>query len=357
MAAVDVIDLAGIGPVLADRLNDLGIFTTSDLLRAERRRLAEAVDGVTVEQLRRWQAVSEFLEVEGLPLAVAEQLYERQVESVDELSSRSLSALRALVDAMRNDGDIAESPSDDELVAWMRDATCLRYTGTLNGTVTGANKSPIAGVAVSCLDQQTETDARGRFRLRRLPLDRALIVRLEHDGHRPKAEASRAVPPGFVSGQQFRLARKLSHTQSERVLSELDGDVLPPREGAPIRARAQTGAPSERDLLRVTELTDDGGARVASRLFDYDNGIFIVRTYRLTSSSLQPGFRLRDHLRAGSGRWEVVEMTAADVEQYRRRLVEQRARTLPDDPTADEVDRAISAWQAARAATRAGGTG
>lgn len=45
MANIDVTDLSGVGPAVTQRMNELGLFTTSDLLRANRVRLAELVQG------------------------------------------------------------------------------------------------------------------------------------------------------------------------------------------------------------------------------------------------------------------------------------------------------------------------
>ena len=71
MASVDVIDLTGVGPVVTQRMNAFGVFTTADLLRAERRRLAEKIEGVSVAQVRRWQAIAELLDVKGVTVPVA----------------------------------------------------------------------------------------------------------------------------------------------------------------------------------------------------------------------------------------------------------------------------------------------
>ena len=125
MASVDVVELSGIGPAIATRLNELGVFSSSDLLHVSRRRLADLVDGVSVAQVRRWQGVAEFLEVDGVPLPVAEGLYERGVESLDELGSRPLSVLRGLVGALEADGVATANPSDDELVRWIVDTVRL----------------------------------------------------------------------------------------------------------------------------------------------------------------------------------------------------------------------------------------
>ncbi len=352
MASVDVVELSGIGPAIATRLNELGVFSSSDLLRVSWRRLADLVDGVSVAQVRRWQGVAEFLEVDGVPVPVAEGLYERGVESLDELGSRPLSVLRGLVDALEADGVATANPSDDELVRWIVDAVRLRATGALNGTVVDAANAPIAAVAVSCLEQHGVTDAVGRFRLLRLPLGRPLSLFLDHADYVARTvEDVDAAPAGVVRAQRYRLVQRRASSPAPRVLSELDGDELPSLAASAVRLRVQDGAPAEDDLLRVIEIADTGEVRVASRLFAYDSGVFIVRSYRLAADKVAGAPQVGDHLRFSDGRWRPVAMTANQVANYRRRMRERRLRpSIPADPTAADIDRALNGWQAARRA-------
>lgn len=353
MASVGVIELSGIGPALAAAFNGLGVFTTGDLLRVERRRIAREVDGASVAQLRRWQAVSELLEVDGVTLAIAEGLVIRGVDSMDEMSGRPLSSLRDVVATMRADGVIDVVPSDDELVGWITEAVRFRHTGTLNGTVTGSGNAPLAGVSIVGAGQTVESDARGRFRLRGLPLGHPVLVYLEAHGYVAKTVEVDAAPPKVVRGEQFRLSLRRATTPAERVLSELNGDELPPLAGAPVRQRAQNTAPPEHDILRVVEVLAGGDARVISRLFDYSEGVFVVRSYRLAPADLPAGIEAGEHLRFSAGAWKVVTLTAKDIGAYRRKLRERRRwPQLPADPTAADIDRAIREWQAAREAAR-----
>jgi Domain of unknown function (DUF4332) len=352
MASVDVVDLSGIGPALAARLNELGVFSSSDLLRVSRRRLADLVDGVSEAQVLRWQTVAEFLEVDGLPLPVAEGLYERGIGSLDELGSRSLSALRGHVDALAADGVDTTDPSDDQLVRWIVDAVRLRATGTLNGTVVDASNAPIAAVSVSCLGEQAQADARGRFRLRRLPLGRPLSLFLDHADFVPRTvEGVEAAPAGVVRAERFRLLRPHASTPSPRVLSELNGDTLPSLAGGAVRSRVRDGAPDENDLLRVIGLPDTGEVRAASRLFDYDGGLFIVRVYRLPADNVTGTPQMGEHLRFSQGKWRAASMTARQVRDYRRRLRERHLRPpIPDDPTLADLNRVVTEWLEARRA-------
>ncbi|MDQ2974018.1 MAG: DUF4332 domain-containing protein [Acidobacteriota bacterium] len=346
MASIDIIDLTGIGPVVTRVMNELGVFTTADLLRAQRRRLAEKVSGVSLAQVRRWQAIAELLEVKGVTLLIAEGLYAGGVETLDELGARSLNKLRPVLETMHTQGVVPTLPSDDDLVAWMKDALLLRHTGTLNGTVIGADRSPAVGVAVSCMGQRVESDARGRFRLRRLPLGRRLLVYFEHPAYAAKTVKTGPVAPaGVLVGKRFRLARKRAGAPPPRVLSELEGDKLPALSGAPVRERAQDGAPSPLDILRVVELLASGNVRVISHLFDHDGADFLVRSYRFKRRDLPAQFEVGDHLRYKAQRWQVVKMTPATIDRYRRWLRERRQ--LPElsaDSSAADVQRFVEDW-------------
>jgi Domain of unknown function (DUF4332) len=345
MAYLDVVDLTSVGPVLAQRLNEFGVFTIADLLRAKRHRLADAITGVSLAQVRNWQAVSELLEVNDITLPLAEGLYEAGVETLDELASRSLSQLRTLFETMRAQEVVDALPSDDSLDAWMKDALLLCHTGTQNGTVTNAGGSPVAGATVSCMSQQAETDVRGRFRLRRLPLGRRLLLHLEHSDYAAKTvEIGPVAPAGVLVSQQFRLTRKAA-AATLRVRSELQGDRLLTLSGAPIRVRVQDEAPSELDLLRIVELPESGNVRVVSCLFDFDGSAFIVRSYRLGREDLPANLQVGDHLRYKAGRWQVVEMKPAAIERYHRWLRERRRLVEPSaNASAAEVERFVRDW-------------
>src|SRR4029453_10313929 len=194
------------------------------------------------------------------------------------------------------------------------------------------------------MDQPTVSDARGRFRLRRLPLGRALQVVLEHPDFKATTQPSSVAPPGVLRGEQFRLLPKPAHAAAPaaaRVLSELNGDRLPDLGSAPFTTRAQTGAPSHRDVLCVQEFLAGGDVRLVSCLFDYDNGIFVVRTYRFEPTDLPGSIQLRDYLVFRDGKWVAADMTAGDVERYRRKLRERCYWQLPDHPTADDIHRAL----------------
>jgi hypothetical protein len=199
------------------------------------------------------------------------------------------------------------------------------------------------------------SDARGRFRIRRLPLGRELLVHLAHSDYNEKSVASaRIVAHQVLVGEQFRLTRRsATTTTAPRTLSELRGDLLPSPRGAAITTRAQTSAPAPNDLLRVFEVPAAGGARAVSRWLDYEAGVFIARTYRLTATDVDGVVAPRDHLQFADGKWRRVAMNHHRLEAARRRLRAQRLRpALPPHPTGADVARAIDDYMAALARDR-----
>lgn len=354
MSSLAVIELSGVGAVLTARLNEFGLFTTHDLLRANRRRLDEVLEGASVAQIRIWQAVSELLEIHGMVLPLAEGLYARGIETLDELGGSSLSKLRAVVGAMQTAGIAGADASDEELVVWMKDALLLRNTGTLNGTVSAPGKLPLEGVGVRCLGKGAESDARGRFRIRRLPLGRPVVVHLEHPDYRAlTVETSRIAAPGILLGEHFQLSSKRSASPRVGVPSELRGDRIPSTSSAPVTIREQDRPPPENDLLRVFEVPESGDARAVSLLFDYDAGVLVVRSFRLKRGHLAARAKVGDHLVFSAKRWRVTQMTPAGVKAFRRRLRLNRLRPpMPPDPTAADVERAIRDFMRAVATER-----
>lgn len=357
MGAVKIEDLDGVSKKLAAQFKVSGLYTSEDLLRTERRRLANEVSGASILLVRRWQAVAELLEVHGFNLALAEGLYANGVESLGEIASRPLGGLRALVEKMRSDGLAVPKPSDDELVGWIKDAVLLLHTGTINGTVVGPKGSPVRGVVVECMGRKAQSDARGRFRLRRLPLGKRVLMHLAHTKYIEKTvEAHHVVPPGVLVGELFRLTRRKSGTGSPIMLSELHGDVLPPLGSAPIVSRVQAGAPSTEDLLRVVEFPKSGGVRVVSRFFDFDGKAFVVRVYRIAAAKIHGRAAVGVHLLFKGGKWHPNKFGSAEVVKYRQKRREQRSwRRLPKNPTAADIDRALRDWYAARSGRQLGG--
>lgn len=343
MAVVRLADIQGIGPVLEAKMNALGLFTSGDLLRSDRRRLAEELVGTSVEQIRAWQSVSELLELDEITLAIAQAFHDQGVESLDEMGRMNLTRLRTVVAAIRANGTIGTSVTDDQAIEWSRDAILLRHTGTLNGTVTGRSAVPVADAEVSCMGIRTSTDARGRFRIRRLPLGSQVLVHFEHEAYTSKSVSTKRVAmPNVLLGATFRLTEKRTPSAKSTLLSELEGDQLPRIRGAAVTTKAQTTLPSQHDLLRVVEVDQQGQIQLASRLLNYENGRFVVRTYRMANATVEGRVVKGTHLRYVSGRWQAVEMSGHAIEGFRRNLRLAKLKPIvPANATPADRDRAM----------------
>lgn len=109
---VDVIELAGIGRALSQRLNAQGVYTTADLLRVAPSRLADAVDGASLDDVRRWQDQASILEIDGAQFDLAAALQWRGVDGLDEVGRSSLTRLRTMLEEAHAAGEISEVPAD-----------------------------------------------------------------------------------------------------------------------------------------------------------------------------------------------------------------------------------------------------
>lgn len=82
-----IIELQGIGPLYATRLNRLGIITVNQLVQAEPVALAKHIEA-TPEQVREWQAMGRLLQVKGVGPQWAEALARVGVTSPQDLAGR-----------------------------------------------------------------------------------------------------------------------------------------------------------------------------------------------------------------------------------------------------------------------------
>lgn len=84
----DVIDVEGIGPVYAERLNKAGVETTARLCYEDAAALAKRID-VPETTIRQWQQMSELVKVKGIAKQYAEALVRAGVTGIAELKKRS----------------------------------------------------------------------------------------------------------------------------------------------------------------------------------------------------------------------------------------------------------------------------
>jgi predicted flap endonuclease-1-like 5' DNA nuclease len=87
-----VIDVEGIGPTWAERLQGCGVATTDELCRSDPQALAGRM-GEAVETIRFWQQMAELMKVKGIGPQYAEALARSGVHGIEELKARKAADL------------------------------------------------------------------------------------------------------------------------------------------------------------------------------------------------------------------------------------------------------------------------
>jgi Domain of unknown function (DUF4332) len=130
-----VIDIEGIGPTYADKLNQLGIFTTSHLLdqgatKRGREKIA-AGTGIPESLILTWVNHADLFRVKGVAAQFAELLEAAGVDSVKEFVHRNPENLHnKLVETNDKFGLSGKVPSVDSL------KDMIEFAKTLEGKVT-----------------------------------------------------------------------------------------------------------------------------------------------------------------------------------------------------------------------------
>lgn len=126
-----VIEVEGIGPVAAEKLEAAGVTTTDDLLAqggpaSGRKRLAEAT-GLSEHQLLKWVNHVDLMRLDGVGSEYADLLEAAGVDSCAELARRNAANLAqtfAEVDAARPNW-IRRLPSEATVAGWIAQAGSL----------------------------------------------------------------------------------------------------------------------------------------------------------------------------------------------------------------------------------------
>lgn len=316
MTIVDVSQVPGLTSVQAQALNAKGIFTTSDLLRYKRAQLVAASNG-SLSDVRKWQSFAALLEIEGLTPASVETLLVAGVDRFDELAQKGLATLRTLLAGVT-------SPLDDEaIVKILLDARKLQFTGILNGVVVTTGDVPLADATVHCGGETAVTDLRGRFRLIGLRLGIPHTLTIAHALKKQKIFTKvQVLPPSTVFAQKFKLIGKPAAITR---LSLLNGDVLPPFGTAPMTVEHRNEPLSPADRYALSERYANGDGKVGSLFVDFDNGRFIVRTYRVKKGDLPAGAQTGDRMLLENGALVVTRITGGKIGRLSRtRAVRQK---------------------------------
>lgn len=343
-APVSVIE--GIGPVASAALARVGVLTVLDLLRMRFGVIAAAVRTIaSADQVRSWRRMATLLQVAAVTPQWAEALVRGKIETVAELSRKSLDDIEALMRQAKAHGTIPAIPAAAQIAEFLKDAAILCYTGVVAGTVLGPDRSPVPGAIITVGPAQSESDERGHFRVFRVPFARVVPLEITH----PSFQALVIEQPrvardmGVVGGQTFRMQPIGAESPVPMTLSDLHGDVLPStyrttRHGAPAPEALRDG-----DLLVVRELSSsDRDVQLVSRLKSYCNGELSVYTVRVPQSELPADVRVKDQFRVVSGRLIQVEMSPAQLHGYKLRLRLRKAFAGRPRPVSDDEKRALA---------------
>lgn len=118
--AYNIIDLEGVGPAFAAKLNAAGVNTTEDLLdmggaKAGRKTLA-AQTGIDEGKILTWVNHSDLHRVNGIAGQTSELLEAAGIDSVKELATRNATNLAAKIEEVNNAKKLSgRIPTEDQL--------------------------------------------------------------------------------------------------------------------------------------------------------------------------------------------------------------------------------------------------
>jgi hypothetical protein len=319
--------IEGIGPAASAALAQIRVHTVVDLVRTRPEPVHEAVRAhASMEEVLSWRRMAALLELAEVTPQWAEALVQGGIGTIDGLRDASFEQVQAAMHAAHHKGIIPSEPQPAQIAAMMRDAGVVSHSGALTGTVLDAALQRVPNAVVRVGPMEGRTDERGRFRLLRLPLGRAMPLRIEHPQHPSFADPAPRIArsASAVAPRVFRLpAPPSAHAAIAAAASgsELDGDELPVPQGQTVRqAPVEVGDLRPGDILMVRHsYASSTDVQLVSRLKSYENGEFIVRTVRLPASDLPQPFQLRDHFGVSPMGFVRLEMTRESLRRYKIR--------------------------------------
>ena len=129
-AGVPVIDIEGIGPTYAKKLNYIGIFTTNDLLEVAgtkdgRKDLAEKT-GISEKNILEWVNLSDLMRIKGVGEEYSDLLEEAGVDTVVELARRNPDNLHAKILEVNKEKELVRRPPNlENIKSWVEQAKAL----------------------------------------------------------------------------------------------------------------------------------------------------------------------------------------------------------------------------------------
>jgi predicted flap endonuclease-1-like 5' DNA nuclease len=126
-----VIDIEGIGPVYASKLNEINIYTTTDLLEAGatptgRKELAEKT-GIAGSLILRWINMADLFRIKGVGEEYSDLLEAAGVDTIVELSKRVPENLHAkMIETNKEKNLVRRPPALSEVTRWVGEAKMLQ---------------------------------------------------------------------------------------------------------------------------------------------------------------------------------------------------------------------------------------
>lgn len=307
-------EIEGIGPATETLLQKAGAYYALDLLRATAASLHPFVASVaSLEQVSRWRMMAAFLQVKGMNVQWAEALAASGVETIEQLSRKSLSQLETVFQEAEGNGIIPDVPDHDQIAEIIHDATVLFCTGSLSGAVRDPQGKPVTEASVRIGFVEATTNAKGRFRLLRIPLGRSVSLVVSKNGY---AKSVVNVPPvatdpELISSLQLQLVPEDANPAPVIRLSELGGDRLPEMVGYEVRTERKELADLQHgDVLIVQKFYESApDALLVSRYRDWFEDAFIVREYRVPRSQLSSEVQEKDHLSVSDQGFRKIEFS------------------------------------------------
>ena len=130
MAIYKIEEIEGIGKVFAGKLNEVGITTTSGLLKScsdpkGRRALAEKT-GIDAERLLKWANMADLMRVKGIGKQYAELLEASGVDTVKELKNRNAANLAVKMAEVNEAKKLTRRvPTENQVTTWVAEAKTL----------------------------------------------------------------------------------------------------------------------------------------------------------------------------------------------------------------------------------------
>ncbi|MEO8531402.1 MAG: carboxypeptidase-like regulatory domain-containing protein, partial [Deltaproteobacteria bacterium] len=309
MSSIPIDQVPGLSVATALAMNAKGVFMTADLLRSDRVGLASATRQSVVE-IRNFQTFAQFLEIDHVTPEIAEALMRAGIDRLDEFTQKTLGALSV---ALQN---LTPPPSDDDIVKSLLSARRLQFTGVINGTVVTTHDAPLDGAIASAGGQTVTTDARGRFRIIGLRCEQTYTVSLSHASKRAKLfNRIAAHPSSALIGRQFRLTGRPAPLAR---LSAMTGDALPPLGSAPITTESRHEPLDVHDRYVLAEFYANGDGKLGSLFLDFDDGRFVVRTYRVLKADLPTGAKLNDRMVLTNGKLKRAAISPGEIGRLTR---------------------------------------